>query len=98
MTKQVSLLVNDQPIELDYFVLGLIDHTIGGMLTALEGTGNIENADISINGEEVTIGLNNGSVPANLFVQKIFKSTILGMVSTLKGVDEIDTVKIHIER
>ena len=98
MTKQVSLLVNDQPIELDYFVLGFIDHTIGGMLAALEGIGEIENADISIEGDRVTVSLNNNAVPANPFVQKIFKSTITGMVSTLKGVGEINTVKIHIER
>ena len=98
MTKQVSLLVNDQPIELDYFVLGFIDHTIRGMLEALEGIGEIENADISIEGDRVTVSLNNSAVPANPFVQKIFKSTIAGMISTLKGVGEINTVRIHIER
>lgn len=98
MTKRVSLLVNGQPIELDYFVLGFIDHTINGMLLALEGTGEIENADISIEGDRVTVSLNNSAVPANPFVQKIFKSTIAGMVSTLKGVGEINTVRIHIER
>ena len=98
MTKQVSLLVNDQPIELDYFVLGFIDHTIGGMLAALEGIGEIENADVAIEGDRVTVSLNNSAVPANPFVQKIFKSTIAGMISTLKGVGEINTVRIHIER
>ena len=36
MTRQVSLLVNDQPVELDYFVQGFIDHTIGGMLVSLK--------------------------------------------------------------
>jgi len=98
MTKQVSLLVNDQSIELDYFVLSFIDHTIGGMLAALEGTGEIENADVAIERDRVTVSLNNSAVPANPFVQKIFKSTIAGMVSTLKGVGEINTVRIHIER
>ena len=98
MTRQVSLLVNDQPIQLDYFVQEFIDHTIGGILAALEGTGEIKNVDISFKGEEVTINLNNAVVPIKPFVSKIVKNTIVGMVASLKGVGEINKVNIAIER
>jgi len=98
MTKQVSLFVNDQPITLEYFVQGFIDHTIGGILAALEETGEIKNADIAIEGDNVAVNLNNSAVPTNPFVQKIIRSTVAGMVATLKGVGEINKVKIHIDR
>ena len=98
MTKQVSLSVNDVPIEIDYFVAGFIEHTIGGMLSALEGTGEIETMDMSIEADEVTINLNNATVPINPFVSKIIKNTVFGMVSSLKGVNEIDKMNLSITR
>ena len=98
MTREVSLFVNDAPIALDYFVLGFIDHTLGGMLAALEGTGEIETLDVTIEGDEVNINLNNALVPTNPFVNKIIKSTIAGMLSPLRGVDEINKVRIDIRR
>lgn len=98
MTRQVSLSVNDQPIELDYFVQNFIDHTTGAMLASLEGTGEIEKVNISIEGDKVAIQLNDASVPANPFVQKIIKNTVTGMISSLKGVGEINKVNISIQR
>ncbi len=98
MTREVSLLVNETPISLDYFVLGFIDHTIGGMVEALEGTGEIKTLGLIIEGDKVTINLNNELVPANLFVSKIIKNTVFGMVSSLKGVSTIDRVRIDIKR
>jgi len=98
MTRQLSLSVNDQPIELDYFVQGFIDHTTGGMLAALEGIGDIKSADISIEGDKVTIKVNNALVPINPFVTKIFRNTIAGMLSPLKGVGEVNKVNMSIKR
>ena len=98
MTRQVNLSVNDQPIELDYFVQSFIDHIISGMLASLEGIGEIKNAEVSIEEDKAAINLNNAVVPTNPFVQKIVKNTIWGMVSSLKGVGEINTVKIFIKR
>ena len=96
MTRQVGLLVNDVPIELDYFVQGFIDHTMGGMLLALEGTGEIKRLDVSIEGDKVTLNLNNAEVPINPFVNKIIRTTVTGMVSSLKGVSEINKMNISI--
>ena len=98
MIRQVSLSVNDKPIEIDYFVQGFIDHTISGILAALEGTGEIKSLVLTIDGDKVTINLNNALVPINPFVSKIIKSTITGMVSSLKGVTEIKKVGINIKR
>ena len=98
MTRQVSLLVNDVPIPLDYFVEAFIDHTTGGMIAALEGTGEIKTLELTIDGENVAINLNNTAVPVKPFVIKIIQNTVLGMVSSLKGVGEIDRVKLNITR
>ena len=98
MTKEVKLLVNDAPIPLDYFVEGLVDHIVGGIIASLESTGEIEIVDLTIEGDEVAVNLNNSPVPINAFVQKIIKSTVTGMISVLKGVGEIDKVKISIKR
>ena len=98
MTRQVSLMVNDSPIPLDYFVQGFIDHTVDGILAALEDTGEIKTLDISIDGDEVKIILNNATVPINYFVNKIIRNTIVGMISSLKGVSEISKINISIIR
>ncbi len=98
MTRQVTLLVNDVSINLDYFVQGFIDHTVAGMLAGLEGTGEIETLDISIEGGEVGINLNNATVPINLFASKIVRNTIVGMVSALKGVGQVDRINISTRR
>ena len=99
MTKQVSLSVNDKPIDLDYFVHGFIDHTVGGMLASLEGTGEIESLDLTIDeAGQVTVNLNNAPVLINFFANKIIKSTVTGMLSPLRGVSEVNKVNISIRR
>jgi len=98
MTKQVNLLVNDVPITLDYFVQGFIDHTVGGILAALEGTGEINSVEVSIKGDVVEINLNDAVVSINSFVNKIIRNTVVGMVSSLKEVSEINRMHISINR
>jgi len=98
MSRQVSLLVNDQSVETDYFVQGFIDHTIGGILAGLEGTEEIKSLDASIEEEKVVINLNNALVPVNPFVSELIRNTIVGMVSSLKGVGKVDKVNITITR
>ena len=97
MTRQVTLLVNDKPIALDYFVQSFIDHTIKGVLTSLEGTGEMQDIEVSVEGDNLAINLNNAVIPTNPFVTKIIRNVIVGMVSSLKGVGEIDKVNIVIK-
>jgi len=68
------------------------------MLAALQGTGEIESLDDFIEGDKVTINLNNAVVPINPFVNKIIQNTIVGMVSSLKGVSKINMMTISIRR
>ena len=98
MTSKITLLVNDVPIGLSYFVQGFIEHTVGGMIASLEGTGEMETLDISVEGDAVKINLNNASVPANQFVSKVFKNTIVGIVSSLKGVSEINKIHLSVKK
>jgi len=99
MTRQISLSVNDVPIKLDYFVQDYIDHVIGGILSSLKDTGEIESLELSIDNEgQVAINLNGADVPLSYFPNEIIKSTILGMVSTLKGVGEVNRLEMTIGR
>ena len=98
MTDEITLLINGAPVGLNYFVRGFIENTAGGMIASLEGTGEIETLDISIEGGEVKINLNNTPVPTNPFAGKIIRNTISGMVSPLKGVSEINTLKLSIKK
>ena len=99
MVMQVTLSVNNAPIELDSFTQGFIGNTIGGILGGLKGTGEIQSLGLSIDeGRQVTIELNGASVPVNPFVNEIVKNTIFGMVSSLRGVGEINRLNIAIEK
>lgn len=99
MAEQVSLVVNGAPIPIDYhFVESYIDLTVGGMLAALKDTEQIKTLNITIEGDKVSINLNNAQVPINDFVSRIFKNTIEGMVSPLKGIGEINKLEINITR
>ncbi len=86
MTVSLTLTVNGVPINTDYFVGGFIDHTVAGMIEALEGTGKIQDLTLSIDGDKVTVNLNGSVVPTNTFSSKIIRSTTFGMLAPLKGV------------
>ena len=98
MTREVDLLVNEAPIQVDSFVEGFIDHTVGGMIASLEGTDEIYSLDLFIEGDKVTINLNGTDIPANAFVGRIISNTVAGMLSSLKGVSDIKTVKITLQK
>ena len=98
MTIILNLTVNDVPIKTDYFVAGFIDHTVSGMIEALEGTGKIKDLNLMINGDNVIINLNGAHVPTNAFTSKIIKSTITGMVSTLKGVNDVKKLNLTLTK
>ena len=98
MTIILNLTVNDVPIKTDYFVAGFIDHTVSGMIEALEGTGKIKNLNLSIDEDRVTIYLNGAPIPINAFTSKIIKGTTIGMVSTLKGVNDVKKLNLTLTK
>lgn len=101
MTKHIKLVVNDNPVDTDYFIEGFMDHAISGMVMSLEGTPKtrkqIETIDIAANKGQVKISINSQAIPANTFVNKLFCNTLAGMVSSLKGVVDPKKIDIHIE-
>jgi len=98
MTVQLNLIVNDVPIKTDYFVAGFIDHTVSGMIEALEGTGKIKSLNLRIDGESVIINLNGTYIPPNVFTSKIIRATTIGMVSTLKGVNDVKKLDLVLSK
>ena len=98
MTVKLSLIVNDALIDTDYFVEGFINHTVSGMVEALEDTGEIKDLNLAIEGDNVAITLNGAVVPLNAFASKIIRSTIIGIVSTLKGVNDIEKLSLILHK
>jgi hypothetical protein len=102
VTRQVSLTVNNAPVELDYFVAGYLDHVTGGIIASLKGTGEIKNLKLTIGDKGlVKINLNNADVPINYFVEEIIRSTFKGIVTPLKGVDKekpLQSLELNISR
>jgi hypothetical protein len=98
MARQVSLTVNDNPIELDHFVEGFVYHIAAGILNSLKGTGAIKNLELSVDGDgQVNIALNGTEVPLSYFPVQIIRDTLAGMVANLKGVtDEMHTLELKI--
>ena len=94
MTKQVSLDVAGQSIKLDYFVESFIDHTTRGMVSSLEGVGEINTLVLTISGEEVELTINESDIPVNRFSGLIIASTVAGMVAPLKGVAGTGDIRI----
>jgi hypothetical protein len=95
-SRQVSLSVNDAPLELNDFVQKYIGRVVGAIITSLRGTAKIESIELAIDEDSVSIVRNNDAVPLNPFAARIIRSTILGMVSSLKGVSTIERMQISI--
>ncbi len=95
---QVSLCVNNSPIQLEGFAQSFVEQVVTGMVTSLKGTGKIKSSKLSIKGEVVEINLNGTLVPLNPFATKFMRNTVIGMVSSLKGVDQIDKLEISITK
>ncbi len=98
VSRQVSLCVNDAPIELNDFVQKYIGRVVDGIITSLRGTAEIERIELAIDEDRVSIVRNNDAVPLNPFATRIIRSTILGMVSALKGVSSIKKMQVLINK
>jgi hypothetical protein len=100
MTKKIDLSVNNEPIKLDYFVAGYMDHVTGGIVASLHDTGQIKKLKLTLDEKgDVRLTLNGADVPLNYFVVEIVRSTLLGMVAPLKGVEgKISQLELNIER
>ena len=100
MASDVSLTVNNVPVNLDYFVSEYIESVAGGIIASLHDTGEIDDLCLTIDNQgQVAITLNNSDIPLKAFPMEIIKGTLEGMVATLKGVDGvINTLEITIRK
>ena len=98
MTKKATLSVNNVPITLDFFVHEYLEKVVGGIISSLNDTGDIDSLELIIdNSGEVRINLNGADVPLKEFPVQIIRSTIEGIVAPLKGVESaVNTVEIKI--
>jgi hypothetical protein len=99
MAKKVELSVNNMPITLDFFVNKYLEKVVGGIISSLNDTGDIESLELTIdNNGQVSIHLNDADVSLKEFPVQIIRSTIEGIVAPLKGVEGvINTVELKIE-
>jgi hypothetical protein len=98
MTVKLILIVNDVGVDTDYFVAAFIDHTVSGMIEALEGTGTIKTLKLDIDSKKVSIDLNGTHIPVNSFASNIIRRTTYGMISSLKGVKEIKNLNLNLQK
>jgi hypothetical protein len=100
MARKVSLIINDNPIEIDHFVKGYVYHVAAGILASLKGTGKINDLQLNIDNDgQVEITLNGSDIPLSYFPVQIIRNTVTGMVANLKGVDgEVQTLELKISQ
>lgn len=87
MTRQLSLIVNDIPVQLDYYVEEVVYHVVSALVRSLRDTGDIRDLVMKVGGGNVEIILNGEPVSLKEFPKLIIKSTLDGMVFHLKGVN-----------
>ena len=87
MTKQVTLTVNREPIQLDYYVNEFVYYIAGAITGSLRNTGEIKDLKIEACKGRVTIDLNGQNVSLKEFPMLIITSTLEGMLKHLKGVN-----------
>jgi hypothetical protein len=86
MTRQVTLTVNQEPIQLDCYVDEFVYHIAGAITGSLRNTGEIKDLVIEAHSGRVTINLNGEDVSLKEFPMLIITSTLEGMLKHLKGV------------
>ena len=95
---KLRLTINDIQIKTDHFVKGFVEHTISGMIESLEGSGEIKDLTLAIDGDAVAIELNGKKLPTNVFASRIIISTVAGLLAPLKGVSDTKKVTVIINK
>ena len=96
MANQVSLNVNQQPIDMIPFVEDYVAQVADGIVQSLRGAAPTDKLELLVTESAVTVRQNGSELEVNEFVSKIIKSTVLGMVSPLKGVSDPQEVRINV--
>jgi len=89
MSRKVTLNVNDNPIELGFYVEQVVYHTAEGIIKSLQNTGDIKELELTAEKGKVTIILNGERVSLKKFPMLIITGILEGLVKHLKGVEGI---------
>ncbi len=91
MTRQTTLTVNRNPIQLDYYVGEFVYHTALAIVGSLRDTGEVKDLKLEVHSGRVSINLNGDDVSLKEFPMLIITSTLEGMLKHLKGVEGAPT-------
>ena len=100
-----TVLINDNPLEMNQFTEDIIANSIKAMVKSLKTEENVKTIDIEISDiendivvdSEITLKTNNHPVEINEFSRGILKETIFAVITSLKIDGEINNIKINVE-
>lgn len=94
---KAKLSVNHEPVEINRFVEDLLARVAVAIASALKGTEDMRQLDISLTEDDVRVTVNDREVPLNPFTVEVIGNTLRGLVSSLKGVGDTTEVSISVE-
>lgn len=102
---KATILINDNPLEINQFTNNIVVNSIRAMVNSLKTEDDIKTIDIEISeiendkviDSEITLKTNNHPVELNEFSRGILKETIFAVITSLKIDDEINNLKIKVE-
>jgi hypothetical protein len=94
----VSLKVNNIPIELKGFSQAFVTSTVVGAVSSLKDVPEITRLALSMKFGKVKIAINGSALQLKPFPTLILAKTLTGMVSTLKGVEgEVTSLELILQ-
>jgi len=94
---ETKLVVNGIPIELNEVAHKFLTNIMICAVSMLKGGNNVTTLDYSLDGDQVSLIINDQIIPLSPFPRDAVKGTISGMVSSLKGVHKIDSLQVKIQ-
>jgi hypothetical protein len=94
---KATLMVNNEPIELNPFTEQFLARTVLGAVSSLRGAEDVHKLEMHLERGDVEIYVNGSQLPVTPFPRDIITNTVTGLVSTLKGVGEIESVHVEVK-
>jgi hypothetical protein len=91
------LKINNNNIEMNEFVEGMVAHVTSGAVDSLKGTDVVKTINITVGTGEVGLQVNKENVKLTPFANDIIAATLMGLISLLKGADEVDKLEIEVD-
>ncbi len=89
---ETRIKVNNNPIELNEFAHGFVTNIVLCAVSMLKGGSEVKSLVFTLEGEKVSLVINEKNVPLSPFPRDALIGTFTGMVSSLRGVDRVNRV------